>query len=162
MERDQGAEVEVGEHVAVAHDQSLVDALGGEADAAGGAERLGLDDEPHLQSPGAVGEVTGEGVGQVAERQHHLVDAVGRQPVELALDEREVDDRQQRLRRRVGERTQPGALAADEDDGLHGVLVVVLVLPAAVVDEVEPAAPVEELDAGVVVLDAARARKWWC
>ena len=43
VERDQRAEVEVGEHVAVAHDEALVDALGREADRAGGAERLVLD-----------------------------------------------------------------------------------------------------------------------
>ena len=76
---DQRGEVEVGEHVAVDHDEALVDAgvAGGEADGAGGVERLGLDGvvEPH---PGAdaVGVGRREGVGPEAERQHRLVDAV--------------------------------------------------------------------------------------
>ena len=142
-------EIEVGEHVAVAHDQALVDALGREADAARGPERLVLDDEAQLHVAVAlVGEVLGERVGQVAEREHRLVDAVRREPVELALHERDVRDREQRLRRRVGERPQPGARAADEDDGLHGVELL-LVLPAEVVDEVAVGRSVA-LDAGVL------------
>ena len=73
------AEVEVGEHVAVADEQALVDALGREADAAGGAERLVLDDEAELDvAEPVVGEVLRERVGEVAERQHDLVDAVAR------------------------------------------------------------------------------------
>ena len=45
VERHQGADVEVGEHVAVDHEEALVDAglAGGEADGAGGVERRVLD-----------------------------------------------------------------------------------------------------------------------
>ena len=58
VERDERAEVEVGEHVAVADEQPLVDALGREADAARGAERLVLDDEAQLHvAEAVVGEV---------------------------------------------------------------------------------------------------------
>ena len=122
MERDQVAEVEGGEHVAVAHDEALVEPLGGEADRAGGTERVVLHRvAQHEVAEAALGEVRLERVGQVAERQHDLVDAVARQPRELALEERLVGDRQQRLGRGVGERAQPRALAADEDDRLHGV-----------------------------------------
>ena len=116
------AEVEVGEHVTVADDQALVDALGREADPARGAERLVFDDEAQLHVAVAlVGEVAGERVGQVPEREHRFVDAVDREPVELAFDERDVRDRQQWLRCRVRERTETGARATDEDDGFHGV-----------------------------------------
>ena len=45
VERDQRADVEVGEHVAVHHEKALVDpdVAGREPDGAGGVERLGLD-----------------------------------------------------------------------------------------------------------------------
>jgi hypothetical protein len=45
VERDQRADVEIGEDVAVDHDEPLVDAgvERGEADGAGGVERFGLD-----------------------------------------------------------------------------------------------------------------------
>ena len=73
------AEIERGEHVAVAHDEPLVEALGREADRAGGAERVVLDRVAQRQvAEATVGEVRLERVGQVAERQHHLVDAVTR------------------------------------------------------------------------------------
>ena len=61
-----------------------------------------------------------ERVGQVAHRQHDLVDAVRGEPGELTLEERLVRDRQQRLRRRERQRPQPRSLAADEDDRFHG------------------------------------------
>ena len=67
---------------------------GGEADRAGGAERLVLDRVAQLQvAEATLGEVRLERVGQVAEREHDLVDAVAREPGELALEERLVGDR---------------------------------------------------------------------
>ena len=72
-----------------------------------------------------VGEVGLDRVGQVADREHDLVDAVRLEPRELAFEERLVGDRQQRLRRRERERAQARALAPHEDDRLHGVEVVV-------------------------------------
>ena len=118
-------EVEAGEHVAVAHDEALVDAVGREADRAGGAERLVLDRvaQPHAAErvvARLVAEVRVERVGEVAHREHDLVDAVIGEPHELALEERLVRDRQQRLRGGERQRPQPRPLAADEDDGLHG------------------------------------------
>src|SRR5581483_4833807 len=68
--------------------------------------------------------VTLERLGQVAERQHDLVDAVPGQPGQLALQERDVDDRQERLRRVVRQRPEPRPLPTDEDDRLHGFAVV--------------------------------------
>ena len=127
VERDERAEVEVGEHVAVAHDEPLVDALGREADAAGGAERLVLDRVAQLQVAEAI-------VGEVRRRTRRAGSRARAPPrrrrgapsqVELALEERQVGDRQERLRRGVGERAEAGALAADEDDRLHGVALAV-------------------------------------
>ena len=84
-------------------------------------ERMVLDRVAQLQvAEATVGEVRLERVREVAEREHHLVDAMLGEPRELPLEERLIGDREERLRRRVGERSQPGALAADEDDRLHG------------------------------------------
>ena len=68
---------------------------------------------------GLVAEVRVERVGEVAHREHDLVDTVVGEPDELALEERLVRDRQQRLRGRERQRPQPCPLSADEDDGLH-------------------------------------------
>ena len=100
--------------------------VGGEADGPGRVERLGLDGvgQPH---PGgtAVGIGLDEGVGQVAERQDGLVDAVRGQLAEHPLDHRHPDDREHLLGRRERQGTQPRPLAADEDDRLHYFVVVV-------------------------------------
>ena len=134
MEREHGAEVELGEHVAVAHHEALVDAVGGEANTARGTEWLLLDRiaQPHVAEP-VVREVLADRVGEIAHREDDLVDAVCRQPRELPLEERHVRDRQQRLRHAVGERPKARALAPDEDDRLHGLVVVGVVLVAEVV-----------------------------
>ncbi len=136
MKGHEGAQIEIGQHVAVAHHESLVDALGREPDSAGSAERLVFDHEPqlHVAEP-LVAEVVEERVGEIPERQHRLVDPVLGQPVQLPLDERDVDDRQQRLRGREGQRPKPRPGSTDEDDCFHGVVVVVLPAGAVVVVE---------------------------
>src|SRR5262249_47451783 len=68
---------------------------------------------------GAAGDPRRERGGQVAGRRHALGDAVTVEPAELAFEEWLVRDRQQRLRRRVGERAEAGALPAHEDDRSH-------------------------------------------
>ena len=71
----QRAEVEVGEHVAVEHEEALGDAgvERGEADGAGGVARLGLDGVVEVDAGAAPVGVGGlEGVGPVAQRQHGL------------------------------------------------------------------------------------------
>ena len=126
VEGDEGAEVEIGHHVAVDHDETLVDAglEGGEADGAGGVERLGLDgiSQAHARAL-PVGIRSLKDVGPVAEGQHGLVDIVSGQPGHDPLDHRPVDDRQHLLRRGEGQGAQPGAEAPDEHDGAHGVAV---------------------------------------
>src|SRR5581483_4445652 len=73
----------------------------------------------HLQREIGEGSA-GEGVGLVAERQHDLGHAVAGQPGQLVLEERPVDDGEQGLRGGPGQGPEPGALAAGQDDGLHG------------------------------------------
>ena len=84
-----------------------------------------------------LGEVRLERVGEVPEREHDLVDAVGRQPRELTVEERFVGDGEQRFRRAVRERAQACALPAHEDDRLHGLPVAVVVVAAGAVELVE-------------------------
>ena len=74
---DDGAEVDVGEHVAGDHEEALVELGHGVADRAGGAERrlLGGVDHPHAVV-GAVAEVGADVVGQEGHRDDDLVEAV--------------------------------------------------------------------------------------
>ena len=133
MEAQQRGEVEGGEHVAVAHEDAILDAFGGEADTARGPERIGLDRVAQLHVTEATArELLRERVGQVPHREHDFVDAVLREPPQLPLEERLVGDRQERLRRLVGEGSESRALAPDEHDGFHGVVAGAVVVVADV------------------------------
>ena len=91
------------------------------ADRAGGVERLGLDRvvQPHAART-AVGERVEERVGPVAEREHGVVDAVrGRGGRATRSIIGTVADRQHLLGRGERERSEPGAVAADQDDRPH-------------------------------------------
>ena len=162
MEGDQRADVEVGEDVAVDHEEPLVDAglEGGEADGAGGVERLGLDGVVQLHAgAAAVGVGVHEGVGPVAERQ----DGVGRRRSGAELERRPARSSVDRtigehlLGGVEGQRAEAGAEAADEDDGPHGVdgagslsaaEVGVVAAPASVSD---PTVPPVMKDAGHLI-----------
>ncbi len=122
MPADDGAEVGVGQHVAVEGEERLAAhaTLGGEADRPGGAERLGLDGVLHRRPAGqAVAEHPLDGVRQVAAGEDHALDARGAQAVEEVQQERPPGDGQHRLRPVERQRAQPGPLAAHEDDGDH-------------------------------------------
>ena len=138
VEGDQGRQIEVGEHVAVDHDEGLVDAGegGGEPDGAGRVERLGLDGigQPHAGDP-AVRVGLQKGVGQVAERKDRILDAVGGEVAEHPLDHRHPDDREHLFGRRERQRPEPRPLAAHEDNRLHYLVVVVDEGFVVVVDE---------------------------
>ena len=153
VEADQTGHVEVGEDVAVDHDEALVDAglAGGEADGAGRVERLVLDGVVQVHAgAGAVGVGVGEGVGLVAERQDRFRHAVLAQVADDPLDHRHVADGQEVLRRGEGEGPEPGPEAADEDDRLHE--------PASDVVSVSVVVPsvVRALGGGSAVLGGAR------
>ena len=140
VEAHHRVEIEAGEHVAVAHDDALVDARRPRS----GSRRRSRAARPRPRSATTMSpntswpepswrEVLVERVGQVAHRQHDLVDAVRREPRELAFEVRLVRDRQQRLRRRERQRPEPGSLAPDEDDRFHGFDVVVVAAVVGVV-----------------------------
>jgi hypothetical protein len=116
VEALQLAEVGLAERVAVDGEEGLVEPLGGEADGAPGPERLvlGLVLEP--QSLPLLAEVVLDLGREVAAREHGALDAVAAQVLEGEREQRPVDERQHVLPRALGQRAEPGAEAADEDD----------------------------------------------
>ena len=118
--RDLGGQVHVGQHVAVEHQEALVEQRLGVLERAAGAERPRLLDVAQPDAEGrAVAEHVAHAAGQVAARHDDVVDAVAAQPVEHEADERAVDERDHRLGHRAGQRPQARALAARQDQRLH-------------------------------------------
>ena len=117
---DLRGEVDVGEHVAVEHQEALVEKVLGVLERTRRPARLGLLDEAQAQPVlRAVAQHVAHRGGQEAARHDDVVDAVARQPLEHVGDERAVDERDDRLGHRRGQRPQARALAADEDHRLH-------------------------------------------
>ena len=117
---DLRAQVDVREHVAVEHQEALVEHRLGELQRAGRAARVGLLDEAQADpQPGAVAEHVAHARREKAAGHDHVVDPVLAQPLEHERDERPVDQRHDGLGHGRGQRAQPRALAADEDHGLH-------------------------------------------
>ena len=115
-----GGEVEVGQHVAVEHEEALVEQRLGLLERPARAARLGLLDEAQAQPVGrAVAQHVADARGQEPARHDDVVDAVRPQPLEHVGDEGPVDERDDGLRDGRRQRPQPRALPADEDDGLH-------------------------------------------
>ena len=114
------AQVEVGQHVAVEHDQTTVDEIRCVPDAARGAERLLLDGvaEPHGAEPVPAHDGTDD-VGPVRHRQDDVVHAVRREERELVVQERHVEQGDDGLRAVQGEGAQPRPHPAGQDDGLE-------------------------------------------
>ncbi len=90
--------------------------IGHVADAAAGAQRLAFHDvlEVHPEL-GAVAEVRLEHLRLVGRAQHDVGDPGGADPADQVGEERHTGRRQHRLRRRQGQRAQPGAHAAHQD-----------------------------------------------
>ena len=121
---EQRAQVEVGEDVAVEREEALAEVraelVGGKADRAGGAQRLGLGDVADPR-PGAlfVAERFAQDVGQEPTGEDDFLDPVAGQPLDHVGEKGAIDQGQRRLRDGRGQRPEPGPFAADEDDGLH-------------------------------------------
>ena len=131
MQRDVGAlvvmggehcpEVGAGQHIAVEDHRGVVPQLVCDVgDRAAGAERLLLDDVFDLQAQlRPVTELGLEHARLVGGAEHDVLDACCGDPGQQMGQERQTGGRQHRLGRRKGQRPQPGALPADEDDGVH-------------------------------------------
>ena len=84
------------------------------------AARVGLRDVAQADAVGrAVAEDVAHRGRQVAHGQDDVVDAVVLEPLEHVGEEGAIDERDDRLGHGGGQRPQPRALAADEDDCLH-------------------------------------------
>ena len=122
---DDGAQVDGGQHVAVEHHDRAVEVRCAEPDGAPGAQRLRLDRVADARAASAaVADDALDGVRPVVEAQNDLVD-LGQLPeqVDLVVQQRPVEDRHDRLGRVAGQRTQPRAESAGEQDGLHAIRV---------------------------------------
>jgi hypothetical protein len=121
VEPEQRPEIHVGEHVAVEHHDRIGQRVAGVADRAASAERDRLDDvaDPHAEAV-AVAENLLDAARLVIEAEDHLVD-LGHLPqqIDLIVEKRPVEDRHDRFRRVDGQRSQTGAFAARQQDGLH-------------------------------------------
>ena len=116
-----GAEVDLGQHVAVEDDHRLGQLIAGVADRAAGAERHRLDHvaEPQPQ-PVALAEDLLDPARLVVQAENRLVDLRHLpQQIDLVVEERAVEDRNDRLGRVDRERPQACALAPGEQNGLH-------------------------------------------
>ena len=115
--REHGAEVRVGEDVAVEDEDEAGHALHRVPYSARGAERLFLHDVGQAHAPGgAVAHGRAHRVHHVGAGEHDVPHAVAREEGELIGEERDVQQRDDRLGPVVGEGTQPRALAPREDD----------------------------------------------
>ena len=108
--------VERGEHVAVHHQEGVVEAVDGRQ-RADGAERLDLlvVVDAHAVR-GAVAHDGAHEVREVADRQRQVVEAGVAELVHHHVEDGAVADRQQRLRQDRGVRPEPRPLAAGEND----------------------------------------------
>ena len=116
-----GAEIDLRQHVAVEDDDRLGQRVAGIADGAAGAERHRLDDVAELDAEAfALAEDLLDAARLVVQAEDDFVDLRHLpQQVDLVIEKRPVEDRHDRLRRVDGQRPQPRALAAGEQNGLH-------------------------------------------
>ena len=137
MESNKGRSVEIREDVAVEDEKGVVHAglLRREADCPGGVEGLGLDDVLEGDTGDLVGgERLSESVRPVAEGEHRTVDPVTRRPFHHVHDHGPLEHKQHLLGNLVCKRPKSGPLAADENDGVHQPVVVVVLGDVVVVE----------------------------
>ena len=115
------AEIDLRQDVAVEHDDRFAQRLAGVADGAGRAERRRLDDVSDAEADvAAVAEDLLDAPRLVVQAEDDLVD-LGHllQQIELVVQERPLEDRNDRLGRVDGQRAQSRALAPGQQDRLH-------------------------------------------
>jgi hypothetical protein len=122
VEAHDGAEIDVGEHVAGDDEEAVVELVAGVADRPRGPQGrlLGRIDHAHAEL-GAVAEVVAYVVAHERDGHDDLLEAVPAQQVDDVLHHRRVGDGHHRLGRVGRERAQASPLAASHDHGLHGI-----------------------------------------
>ena len=121
VERQDGAQVHLRQHVAVEDDDRLGQRVAGVADGAGRAERHRFDDVAELHAEAfAIAEDLFDPPRLVVQAQDGLVD-LGHLPqlIDLVVEKRPIEDRHDRLRRVDGQGTQARALSPGEQDSFH-------------------------------------------
>jgi hypothetical protein len=121
--RDERAEVEPGEQVAVADEEGLVEALDA-GEGARGARGLHVAHEAVAREVAQLGvalHVGHDELGEVVDGQGDLGDAVADERADEDLQHGAVADGDERLGERHGERGEAAATTAREDHGLHAV-----------------------------------------
>ena len=113
-------EVEVAKRVARDDEECVVELVGREPDRAGGAERRFLDGILDVDAKRlAVAEVASDRLREEGDGDDDVLEAVFPEQLDDVLHAGLADDRHHRLRLVRGQRTEPRALAAGHDDGLH-------------------------------------------
>ena len=122
VEAQHGREIDVGQDVAVEHDDEaaagVAQEVGRVPDAAGRSQRLRLDGVVEPDTPvGAVAHGPPDLVHEIGARQHGASDPVPAQQGQLVGQERDIEQRDDRLRARARQGAQARALAPGQDDG---------------------------------------------
>ena len=121
VQPDDAREIDLRQHVAVEHDDRFGQLVARVLDGARRAERRGLDDVADLDPElGAVAEDLLDAARLVVEAEDDFVDLRNLlQQIDLIVEKRPVEDRNDRLRRVDRERPEPRALAPGQKDRLH-------------------------------------------
>ena len=115
VERDHLAEIGLAQGVSVQREEAPLELTPREADRAAGSERLVLDRVLEREAVVPRAEPRLDLVGEVPARDDRALDAVPGEVLEGVREQRPVDEREHVLARAIGERSEPRALAADQD-----------------------------------------------
>ena len=121
MQPQHCGEVDLGQDVAVEHDDRVLQRISGVPHGAGGAERHRLDDvaQPDTETL-ALAEHLFDSTRLIVEAEDDLVDFRHLfEQINLVIQKRTIQDRNDGFRRVDRERPQPGALAAGEQNRFH-------------------------------------------
>ena len=121
MKSNDGRQIELGQYIAVEHQDGLVQILLGVLHSTGRSQRHRLDDvaDRHAQLP-AVADQVFDPAGLIVQAEDDLVNLRNLpEEVDLIAEKRTVEDRHDRLRRIERERAKARTLPAGEEDRLH-------------------------------------------
>ena len=125
-----GAEINVGQHVAVEDHDRIGQRIASVADCAAGAERHRLDHiaKPDAE-PGAFSEDLFDAPRLIVQAEDDLVDFRHLlEKIDLVVEKRPVQDGHNRLRRVDRQRPEPGALPAGKENRFHATSMIMLML----------------------------------
>ena len=123
MELDETGDIEVGQDVAVNHNEGFIDTgvKGGESNGPGGVEWFRLDGVRHMDTGhDIVGVGRDESIREITQRQHCLGNAMVGQIGQDALQHRHPHDGQHLLGCAIRQRPKARALSPNQNDGAHG------------------------------------------